>query len=66
MGCCGPDRDATGVTERPDGSFKVRAHQVVRDTRGHVLSDTDVGHVYAFRADLVSRMTLEDSSWAQG
>jgi hypothetical protein len=34
-------------------------HQVGRDREGKVLFDAEVRHVYAFRGDLVERMTIE-------
>jgi hypothetical protein len=38
---------------------EVRVHQVGRDLAGRVLVDEEVRHVYAFRGDLVQRMTIE-------
>jgi len=47
------------ITERSDDEVEVRVHQVGRDLSGCVLFDEEVRHVYAFRGDLVRRMTIE-------
>jgi hypothetical protein len=47
------------ISERPDGQVEVRVRQVGRDLAGRVLFDEEVRHVYAFRGDLVQRMTIE-------
>jgi hypothetical protein len=51
--------EPAAVSERPDGEVEVRVHQVGRDLAGSVLFDEEVRHVYAFRGDLVQRMTIE-------
>jgi hypothetical protein len=53
--------DPIAVTERDDGQVEVRVHQVGRDMAGTVLFDEEVLHVYAYRGDLVERMTIERS-----
>ena len=45
--------------ERPDGDIEVRVRQTGRDAAGTVLFDQQVLHVYAYRGDLVERMTIE-------
>lgn len=55
-----PSVAPTAITERPDGSIEVTVHQVVRDASGAVVVDGEVRHVYAFRGDLVRRMTIEE------
>lgn len=55
-----PSVEPTAVTERLDGEVEVTVHQVVRDRTGSVLADGEVRHVYAFRGDLVERMTIEE------
>jgi hypothetical protein len=48
------------VTARPDGTIEVAVHLVARDKEGNVLNDAQGRHVYAFRGDLVERMTIEE------
>lgn len=50
------------VSERPDGQVDVTVHQTGRDLAGRVLFDEEVRHVYAFRGDLVQRMTIEPAT----
>lgn len=47
------------VAERPGGDVEVTVHVVGRDPAGNVVFDDEVRHVYAFRGDLVARMTIE-------
>ena len=51
--------EPTAIRERPGGEVEVSVHQVGRDREGKVLFDDEVRHVYAFRGDLVDRMTIE-------
>jgi hypothetical protein len=51
--------ELTAIRERPGGVVEVSVHQVGRDREGKVLFDDEVRHVYAFRGDLVERMTIE-------
>jgi hypothetical protein len=48
------------VTERPDGTVEVAVRLVARDQEGTVINDQQGVHVYAFRGDLVRRMTIEE------
>jgi SnoaL-like domain len=52
--------EPTAVTERPDGTIEVAVHLVACDKEGNVVMDGEACHVYEFRGDLVSRMTIED------
>ena len=52
--------EPTAVTQRPDGTVEVAVHLVARDLDGKLLNDAHGRHVYAFRGDLVERMTVED------
>src|SRR5919107_1829021 len=52
--------EPTAVTERPDGTVEVAVHLVARDHDGNLLNDGHGRHVYAFRGELVERMTIED------
>jgi hypothetical protein len=47
------------INERPDEQVEVSVHVVGRDRDGTVLFDDEVRHVYAFRGELVERMTIE-------
>lgn len=40
------------------GRVVVAVHQVVRDLEGHLLSEGDVAHAYAFRGSLVRAMRV--------
>jgi ketosteroid isomerase-like protein len=52
--------EPTAVRELPDGEVEVTVHVVGRDKAGTVLFDDEVRHVYAFRGELVKRMTIRD------
>jgi ketosteroid isomerase-like protein len=45
--------------ERPNGDLEVLVHQTGNDAAGTVLFDQQVRHVYAYRGELVERMTIE-------
>ena|SRR5215218_7925010 len=51
--------EPVAFAERPNGGTEVRVHQVGHDRNGTVLFDQHVLHVYAYRGDLVERMTIE-------
>ena len=51
--------EPTAITERPDGTIAVAVQLVARDKAGALLSAGEGLHVYAFRGDLVERMTIE-------
>ena len=51
--------EPVAFTERANGDVEVRVHQVGRDAPGSLLFDQQVLHVYAYRGDLVERMTIE-------
>ena len=48
-----------GLTATADGRIAVDVHQVVHDTAGNLLADTEVVHVYAISDGLVARMDVE-------
>jgi hypothetical protein len=52
--------EPTAVTERGDGTVEVAVRLVARDKEGNVLNDGEARHVYAFREDLVERMTIDE------
>ena len=45
--------------ELGDGRMSVTVHQVVRDVRGSVISDSRVRHVYELRDGLIVRMDID-------
>ena len=53
------DPRAVAFTDRANGDVEVRVHQTGRDAAGTLLFDQYVLHVYAYRGDLVERMTIE-------
>jgi nuclear transport factor 2 (NTF2) superfamily protein len=46
-----PKVEPTEVLELPDGRLRVHAHQVVRDHKGKLISDSATIHDYEFAAD---------------
>ena len=51
--------EPVGFTDRANGDVEVRVHQTGQDAAGTVLFDQHVLHVYAYRGELVERMTIE-------
>lgn len=49
------------VIDREDGTIAVKVHQLVKDLKGSVLSDTELWHVYSFTGGLIDRMEIEES-----
>src|SRR5919204_283042 len=56
-----PHVEPISITTCPDGRVAVDVHQVVRDLRGEVLSDSLVVHLYELRDGLVVRMDVEEA-----
>ena len=54
-----PRVEPLSVTERADGSLAVRVRQVVRSSRGELVADGEVVHVYRMRDGLIDRMDVE-------
>ncbi len=44
---------------RPDGQIDVGVHQLINDLNGHVLTDSQVSHVYTFDERKVKTMVIE-------
>jgi hypothetical protein len=40
------------------GTIDVKVHQLVKDLKGNILSDTELWHVYSFTDDLIDRMEI--------
>jgi hypothetical protein len=55
-----PHVEPEEIVDRDDGAVEVVVHQLVKDTRGQVLADDRVRHVYWFRDDLIARMEIEE------
>jgi hypothetical protein len=54
-----PNVDPVEITEKPDGIFEVRLHQLVKDLQGKVLFDGLVKHNYTIQDDLLRKMDIE-------
>jgi hypothetical protein len=62
-----PHVEPVGISTEPDGTFKVRVHQLVKSLDGAVLSDSEVVHVFTVVGNLIERMDLEgdtSSAWS--
>jgi hypothetical protein len=55
-----PRVDVLEVVEREAGKTDVKVHQLVRNLKGDVLSDTELCHVYTFANGLIERMEIKD------
>jgi hypothetical protein len=55
-----PRVDVLEVVERDAGKTEVKVHQLVKDLKGDVLSDTEVLHVYTIANGLIERMDLKE------
>ena len=54
-----PHVTPTAYSTRPDGSFEVNVHQVVKNMQGVVLMDGHVKHIYKFQDGLIKEMNVE-------
>lgn len=48
------------VIDRANGTVAVKVHQLVKDLKGNVLSDTELWHVYSFTDGLIDRMEIDE------
>jgi hypothetical protein len=55
-----PRVDVLEVVERESGKTDVRVHQIVKNLKGDVLSDTELWHVYTIANGLIKRMDIDD------
>jgi hypothetical protein len=55
-----PRVDVLEVVEREAGKTDVKVHQLVKNLKGDVLSDTELWHVYAIANGLIERMDIEE------
>jgi hypothetical protein len=54
------------VINRESGVTDVRVHQLVKDRKGNLLSDTELWHVYSFTDCLIDRMDIKDGDCTPG
>jgi hypothetical protein len=48
------------VITQENGSIDVKVHQLVKDRKGNILSDTELWHVYSFTDGLIDRMEIKE------
>jgi len=53
-----PHVEPTSFHPEPDGRVLVHVHQVVRDLSGAVVSDSDVGHLFAIQSGRIQMMEV--------
>src|SRR5579871_3818714 len=61
-----PSVEPLEITEGGGGKVRVRVHQLVRNLRGDVLSDSEVLHVLTVEAGLIAAMDLGDQADSAG
>ena len=54
-----PTVEPTGFNQRPNGTFEVTVHQIVKDLQGNIIFDGEVKHIYTLEDDLLRRMDIE-------
>ena len=55
-----PRVDVLEVVDREAGKTDVKLHQVVKNLRSDVLSDTELWHVYTIANGLIERMDIKE------
>ena len=55
-----PHVEPLAVTEGDEGKIRVRVHQLVKNLRGQVLSDSKVLHIFTVNNGLIAAMDLGD------
>lgn len=56
-----PHVQPISVSPGPDGTARVRVHQVVRDLKGTILRDTMITHVFRIEQDLITRFDIDEA-----
>ncbi len=56
-----PHVQPISVSPGPDGTARVRVHQVVRDLKGTILRDTMITHVFRIEQDLITRFGNDEA-----
>src|SRR5690554_5159654 len=54
-----PTVEPIDFNERPNGTFEVTVHQIVKDSQGNLMFDGIVKHIYTLEDDLLRRMDIE-------
>jgi len=54
-----PTVEPIRFNERPNGTFEVTVHQVVKDLQGNIMFDGEVKHIYTLEDNLLRRMDIE-------
>ena len=54
-----PHVDPLEITERPNGTFEVKIHQLVKDLQGTIIFDGMVKHIYTVQRNLLRKMDIE-------
>lgn len=54
-----PHVEPRAMTDRSDGLIEVEVHQLVKDLRGYVVSESEVRHVFTMANEKIVRMDLE-------
>jgi hypothetical protein len=55
-----PRVDVVELVARDPGQIEAKVHQVVRNLKGDVVSDTELSHIYTIVDGLIERMDIED------
>lgn len=54
-----PTVEPIAFNQRPNGTFEVTVHQIVKDLQGNLIFDGNVKHVYTLEDNLLRRMDIE-------
>jgi len=54
-----PTVEPIGFYQRPNGTFEVTVHQIVKDLQGNLIFDGEVKHIYTLEDKLLRRMDIE-------
>ena len=57
-----PTVEPIGFNQRPNGTFEVTVHQIVKDLQGNLIFDGNVKHIYTIEDDLLRRMDIEETN----
>jgi hypothetical protein len=55
-----PRVDVLEVVDRQAGETDVKVHQLVKNLKGEILSDTELWHVYTIANGLIERMDIKE------
>jgi hypothetical protein len=55
-----PRVDVLDIEDAGNGKANVKVHQLVKDLKGNVLSDTEVWHEYTIKHGLIERMDIRE------